>query len=95
MKHKLIEASMGAHQLENQDESMDYEESGPMICTPPVQATNPRIREFLQQRLQIDEQSARLWYRTDEHGNLCDTLIVEPERNEVDKMLIHIKDLMD
>jgi hypothetical protein len=26
---QLIEASMGAHQLENQPESMDYEESGP------------------------------------------------------------------
>jgi hypothetical protein len=46
---------MGAHQPKNQAESMDYEESGPKICTPLVQATIPRIRYFLQQRLHIDE----------------------------------------
>jgi hypothetical protein len=45
---QLIEASMGTHQLENQVESMDYEDLGPTICTTLVQATNPRIREFLQ-----------------------------------------------
>jgi hypothetical protein len=94
---QLIEASMGTHQLEDQPKSMDYEDSGPTICTPPVQVTSPQIKEFLQQRLQIDEQSARLWYRTDEHGNIHDTLIVEPEinLNKVDNMLIHIKDLTD
>jgi hypothetical protein len=51
---------MGAQQLENQAESMDYEESIPTIHSPLVQATNPRIRDFLQQRLQIDEQFAIL-----------------------------------
>jgi hypothetical protein len=87
---------MGTHQLEYQPVSMDYEDSGPTICTPPIQVTIPQIKEFLQQRLQIDEQSARLWYRTDEHGNIHDTLIVETEinLNQVDNMLIHIKDLM-
>jgi hypothetical protein len=84
---------MGTHQLENQVESMDYEYSGPVIRSPVVQAIVLRIREFPQQRLQIDEQSTRLWCRTDEHGNLCDTLIVKPDINEVDTILIHIKDL--
>jgi hypothetical protein len=46
---------MVSHQLENQAKSMDYEESGPTILSPPIQEKNPRIREFLQQRLQIDE----------------------------------------
>jgi hypothetical protein len=77
--------------MRNQDEILVYDELGPMICTPLVQATNPRI--FLQQRLQIDEKYAILWYRIDDHGNLHDTLVVEPEKNEVDTMLIHIKDL--
>lgn len=72
---------------------MDYEESRPAIHSPLIQATSPQIKEFLQQRLQIAEQSARLWYRIDKHGNLRNTLIVDPERNEVDTMLIHIKDL--
>jgi hypothetical protein len=48
---QLIESSMGSHQLENQSESMDYEGVGPMICSPPIQAAIPRIREFLQQRI--------------------------------------------
>jgi len=41
---QLKEASMDAHRPKNQAESMDYEESGPTIHSPPVQATNPRIR---------------------------------------------------
>jgi hypothetical protein len=81
---------------DDEPESMDYEESGPTLRTSPTPETSPRIREFLQQRLQIDDQSARLWYRMDDQGNLRDALmIVEPERNEVDNMIIQIKDLTD
>jgi hypothetical protein len=45
---QLREASMSAHQLEDQPETMDYEDSGPTLCTPLVQVTSPRIKEFLQ-----------------------------------------------
>jgi hypothetical protein len=58
---------------------MDYKESRPTLRTSPTPETNLRIREFLQQRLHIDDQYAILWYRMEDHGNLRDTLIVEPE----------------
>lgn len=48
---QLIEARMNSYQPEDQPESMDYEESGPMIRSSPVLETRPRINEFLQQRL--------------------------------------------
>jgi hypothetical protein len=89
------DAQLNFHQPVDEPESMDYEESGPTLRTSPTPETSPRIREFLQQRLNIDDQSTRLWYRTDDLGNLRDALIVEPERNEVDNMIIQIKDLTD
>jgi hypothetical protein len=33
---QLIEARMNSYQLEDQPESMDYEDSGPMICSSPI-----------------------------------------------------------
>jgi len=74
---QLIEARMNSYQPEDQPESMDYEESVPMICSSPILETSLRIKEFLQQRIHIDDQSTRLWYRNDEHDNIRDTLIIE------------------
>jgi hypothetical protein len=46
----------------------------------PTPETSERIREFIQQRLQIDNQSVRLWYIMENLGNLRDALIVEPKQ---------------
>jgi hypothetical protein len=64
------DAQLNLHQPVDEPESMDYEESGPTLRTSPAPETSPRIREFLQQRLNIDDQSTRLWYRMDDLGNL-------------------------
>jgi hypothetical protein len=60
---RCSDAQLNIHQPVDEPESMDYEESGPTLRTSPAPETSPRIREFLQQRLKINDQSARLWYR--------------------------------
>jgi len=54
-----------------------------------------KIREFIQQRMQIKDQSARLWYKTNDLGNLQDPWIIMPKWNAVDNMIIQIKYLTD
>jgi hypothetical protein len=40
----FIEARLNAYQLKDEPESMDYEETGPMIHTSPAPETSPRIK---------------------------------------------------
>ena len=93
--NRSSDTQLDNHQHDDKLESVDYKDSRPALCTSPTLKISTWIREFLQQRLQIDDQSGRLWYIMDDQGNLWDALIVEPERNEVDNMIIQIKDLTD
>jgi len=92
---RYSDAHLNFHQMVDKMESMDYEEYGPSLRTSCALETSLRIREFLQQRLNIDDQLERIWYKTDDLRNLRDALIVEPERNKVDNMIIQIKDFID
>jgi hypothetical protein len=64
------DGQLNLHQLVEKMESMDYEEYGPSLRTSPTPETSPRIREFLQQRLNVNDQSTRLWYRMNNLGKL-------------------------
>jgi hypothetical protein len=50
------------------------------------------------QRLHIDTQSQQVWCRTDNTGQIRDTMLIEAQENNENRpedILLHVRDLMD
>jgi hypothetical protein len=71
---------------------------GPTIWLSPIRSPSPRITDFLRQRLHIDTQSQWVWCRTDNTGQIRDTMLIEAQENGEnwpEDILLHVRDLTD
>jgi hypothetical protein len=67
---QLIETTIGPHQNLKIVESMDIDDSRPVIHQYPIRNSSPLIKDFLHQRLHIDPHTIKVWHQTDGDGHI-------------------------
>jgi hypothetical protein len=74
---------------------MKIENFETVVQISPTRIPSPHIADFLQERLHVDTQSPRVWYRIDNFGHITDTVIIEEHQNLFEDVVLHVRDLMD
>jgi hypothetical protein len=67
---QLTKIDKGSHQKIKIVESMDIDDTGPMIHKCPNRNASPLTQEFLHQTLCIDPHTFKVWYQTNGDGHI-------------------------